>query len=111
MIVEDENLVAMMLADQMTGIGLSVVGPFASVAEAKTAVANLEFDAALLDVNLGGEPVYPVAELLLSRNIPFAFVSGYGQECIDARFAGIPVLEKPVECDALREVFAGAAGL
>jgi two-component sensor histidine kinase/DNA-binding response OmpR family regulator len=104
MIVEDEALVALVLADQLTDMGVSVVGPCGSVAAAKAAVAETDLDAAVLDVNLGGELVYPVAELLQAKGIPFIFVTGYGQESIDKKFAYAPVLEKPIEQEALAEV-------
>jgi two-component sensor histidine kinase/DNA-binding response OmpR family regulator len=104
MIVEDEALVALVLADQLTAMGVSVVGPCGSVAAAKAAVAENDLDAAVLDVNLGGEMVYPVAELLLAKGIPFVFVTGYGQESIDKRFSFAPVLEKPIEQETLAAV-------
>jgi two-component SAPR family response regulator len=63
-----------------------------------------EVDAAVLDVNLGGELVYPVAETLARRGVPFIFVTGYGAESIDARFARVPVLQKPIERDMLAQV-------
>jgi two-component sensor histidine kinase/DNA-binding response OmpR family regulator len=104
MIVEDEALVALVLADQLTYMGVSVIGPCGSVAAAKAVVAENDLDAAILDVNLGGEMVYPVAELLLAKGIPFIFVTGYGQESIDKRFSFAPVLEKPVEQATLSDV-------
>ena len=105
MIVEDEALVALVLADQLADLGFSVIGPCSSIAEATAAAAEHELDAAILDVNLGGELVYPVADLLSSRGIPFVFVTGYGQESIDRRFAHTIVLEKPVEREYLENVF------
>ena len=63
-----------------------------------------ELDAAILDVNLGGELVYPVADLLAAKGIPFIFVTGYGHESIDRRFAHNPILEKPVEREVLEEL-------
>jgi two-component sensor histidine kinase/DNA-binding response OmpR family regulator len=104
MIVEDEALVALVLADQLTSMGVSVVGPCGSVAAAKAAVAENDLDGAVLDVNLGGEMVYPVAEQLLAKGIPFIFVTGYGQESIDKRFSFVPVLEKPIEQETLATV-------
>jgi two-component sensor histidine kinase/DNA-binding response OmpR family regulator len=103
MIVEDEALVALVLADQLTDMGVSVVGPCGSVAAAKAAAAETDLDAAILDVNLGGELVYPVAELLQAKGIPFIFVTGYGQESIDKKFSYAPVLEKPIEQATLAE--------
>ena len=104
MIVEDEALVALVLADQLADMGISVVGPCSSVAAAKSAVLANELDAAILDVNLGGELVYPVADLLAARGVPFIFVTGYGHESIDRRFAHSPILEKPVEREVLEEM-------
>jgi two-component SAPR family response regulator len=63
-------------------------------------------DAAILDVNLGGQLVYPVADRLMDLHIPFVFVTGYGRESIDRRYDSIHVLEKPVERQALEAVFA-----
>jgi two-component sensor histidine kinase/DNA-binding response OmpR family regulator len=105
LVVEDEALVALVLADQLSDMGLSVVGPCSNVTEARTAVAENDFEVAILDVNLGGELVYPVADLLVSRGTPFVFVTGYGRESIDRRFAGVSVLEKPVERKALEDFF------
>jgi two-component sensor histidine kinase/DNA-binding response OmpR family regulator len=105
LVVEDEALVALVLADQLSDMGLSVVGPCSSVTEAKTAIAESDFEVAILDVSLGGELVYPVADLLVSRGTPFVFVTGYGRESIDRRFAGVSVLEKPVERKALEDFF------
>ena len=110
MVVEDEALVALVLADQLAELGLSVVGPCSSVAEAKAVADKGEFEAAILDVNLGGELVYPVADLLSSRGIPFVFVTGYGRESIDRRFANTPVLEKPVERELLEDMFGRSNG-
>ena len=101
LIVEDEALVALVLADQLTDMGISVVGPCSSVAAAKSAALANELDAAILDVNLGGELVYPVADLLAAKGVPFIFVTGYGHESIDRRFAHNPILEKPVEREVL----------
>jgi len=113
MVVEDEALVALVLADQLIDMGLSVVGPCGSVKEAQAAVAEGDFDAAILDVNLGGELVYPVADQLVSLGIPFVFVTGYGRESIDRRFAQALVLEKPVERELLEDIFvrSGDRGL
>jgi len=111
MVVEDEALVALVLADQLAELGLSVVGPCSTVAEAKAVADKGDFEAAILDVNLGGELVYPVADLLTSRGIPFVFVTGYGRESIDRRFAGTPVLEKPVERELLEDMFGGRYAL
>ena len=103
MVVEDEALIAMVLVDHLQEIGLSAVGPFSRVADALK--VGEELDAAILDVNLGGESVYPVADMLHARGIPFVFMTGYGSASIDPRFAMVPVLQKPIEAKALEDMF------
>jgi hypothetical protein len=60
-----------------------------------------DFDCAILDLNLGGDSVYPVAQALAERHIPFAFVTGYGRESIDNQFDGVPILQKPITRESL----------
>lgn len=110
MIVEDEALVAMSVTDLLTEAGFSVVGPFRRVGDAMAAVKNGGVDAGILDINLGGELVYPLAEVLVAGRVPFVFVTGYGAESIDRRFANIPVLQKPIEPQALQRLFARPEG-
>lgn len=105
MIVEDEALVAMVVADAVTELGFSVIGPFSRPADAIAAMKDREIDAAILDVNLGGEMVYPVAEKLVERGVPIVFVTGYGIESIDRRFTRFPILQKPIERDILQSIF------
>jgi PAS domain S-box-containing protein len=100
LIVEDDAMIGMMMREILSEQGLFVVGPCCTVAEAQAAAAG-EFDCAILDLNLGGDSVYPVAASLLKRAIPFAFVTGYGRESIDARFADVPVLQKPITREGL----------
>jgi PAS domain S-box-containing protein len=111
MVVEDEALVAMVVSDAMIELGYQVVGPFSRPPDAIAAVKNNDIAAAILDINLAGTLVYPVAEELTSRGIPFVFVTGYGVESIDKRFADIPVLQKPIERETLQRIFVnGTAG-
>jgi CheY-like chemotaxis protein len=96
LLVEDEAMVAMIIEDTLADLGCEIVGPMASVEHALAAAKTADrIDGAFLDVNLRGELVYPVAEALTSRGIPFAFVTGYGEKGIDARFRDAPVLTKP----------------
>jgi two-component sensor histidine kinase/DNA-binding response OmpR family regulator len=106
MIVEDEALVAMILEEQLEELGFSIAATCASVPEAIKAIDDYAPDAAILDVNLAGQLVYPVADRLLDRGIPFVFVTGYGRESIDESYAAIQILEKPVERQVLAGVFA-----
>jgi two-component SAPR family response regulator len=104
LIVEDEGLVALLIEDLLTDLGCEVVASCDSI---RSAMEWLERgsapDGALLDVNLGGELVYPVAEFLAARKIPFAFATGYGA-LPDGRFADVPVLAKPVNQAKLKDV-------
>jgi PAS domain S-box-containing protein len=105
LLVEDEALTGMMMSDMLTELGFDVIGPFGRVADAMAAVGREDFQAAVLDVNLGGEMVYPVADAVLARGVPFVFVTGYSAEGIDCRFAQVPVLQKPIERKMLQSVF------
>src|SRR5262249_14409428 len=106
MVVEDEALVAMALRDSLDELGFSVIGPFSRISEAMIALRNNHVDAAVLDVNLGGELIYPLADVLAADHVPFVFITGYGADEIERRYASIPILQKPIEPDALRSVFA-----
>jgi len=106
LLVEDEMLVAMMMKDMLTDLGFSVVGPFSRTAEALPAATDSELEAAVLDINLNGELVYPVADALVARGVPVVFVTGYGAESIESRFAQVPVLQKPIERQVLESFFA-----
>jgi len=97
LVVDDEPLVAMMIEDLLADFGCEVVGPVGSVAEALALVEAGGLSGALLDVNLGGELVYPVAEALRDANVPFAFVTGYAGLGVAADFAAAPMLRKPLD--------------
>ncbi len=105
LLVEDEILVAMMMKDILTELGFSVVGPFSRLGEAMVAAVHEEINAGIIDVNLGGEFVYPVADVLAARNIPFVFITGYGVESIDSRFGYVPIVKKPVQRQVLQKIF------
>jgi PAS domain S-box-containing protein len=105
LVVEDEALVAMALREALSELGYSVVGPFSRMSEAILALRNARVDAAVLDVNLGGDVVYPLADVLAADQVPFIFVTGYGADEIERRFANVPVLQKPIEPDALQSIF------
>ncbi len=95
MVVDDELLVAMMVEETLIEEGCEVVGPFARLSEALLAATWERLDGAVLDVNVGGEMVYPVAEMLASRSIPFVFVSGYGKNAIPSDRPNWMVCSKP----------------
>lgn len=108
LLVEDESLVAMMIERLIANLGYSVAGPYATVAQACRAIENERFDSAILDINLGGELVFPVADLLSRQQIPFIFTTGYGPERIVPRFAHIPLLHKPVDAALLKDFLTKA---
>jgi CheY-like chemotaxis protein len=105
LLVEDEALTGMMMSDILTELGFHVIGPFGRVADALAALGREDFHAAVLDVNLDGEMVYPVADAVVARGVPFVFVTGYGAEGIDSRFAQVLVLQKPIEKQMLESIF------
>lgn len=82
MVVEDEVLIAMLIEDTLAERGYEVVGPFGTVTDALRAARGDAIDVALLDVNLHGERVYPVAHVLEARGIPFLLLSGYGADAL-----------------------------
>lgn len=98
LVVEDEYLLAADVARLLEQDGAEVVGPFPTVGQALSHLAKEDMpDFALLDVNLRGELVFPVAELLLSQEVPFLFVTGYDSGALPEIFADQPRLEKPVD--------------
>jgi len=105
LIVEDESLVAMELGECLSALGFEVVDSVSTLAAAKEVAGKQEFDGAILDINLAGELVYPVADILMKRNKPFIFVTGYRSETIDSRFKDIAVLQKPVDRAMLADLF------
>ena len=106
LVVEDEALVAMALCATLGDLGYVVVGPYSRISEAIGALRTNSIDAAILDINLGGEMVYPLADVLADARIPFVFVTGYGAEEIRHRYDRIPILQKPIETDALKMIFS-----
>ncbi len=107
LLVEDEGLVALTIEDLLEDLGCEVACSARSVAQALGWLGSGgEPDAAVLDVNLGGEFVFPVAEALAARGVPFAFTTGYGQSP-DARFRSAPLLGKPIRRERLEAVLRG----
>jgi len=101
LVVEDEFLVASLIEDMLESAGCVVSGPMPRVADALKAVNQESYDAAVLDVNVAGARIDPVAEALSRRNVPFMFVTGYGNVALPAEFAERPHLGKPFRMDEL----------
>jgi len=94
-VIEDEPLVAMDLESCLAAAGCEVVGTAGTVRDATTLCTEVDCDAALVDVNLAGQPVDELAATLTKRNIPFAFVTGYGREALPQGFRDAVILTKP----------------
>jgi PAS domain S-box-containing protein len=101
LVVEDEPLLAMDMEAMLAAAGCSIVGPAGALDQAKLLIAQEECDAALLDANLAGRSVDDLAAALTQRNIPFAFVTGYGRDGLPQGFREALLLGKPFGCDQL----------
>ena len=105
LVVEDEYLLADDLSNALAEAGVHVLGPVASVEDGIRLIGSTgSIDAAVLDVNLRGDMVFPVADELRSRGIPFAFATGYDESAIPDRFADAPRVEKPFKGHSLTAV-------
>jgi two-component SAPR family response regulator len=105
LLVEDEVLIGLMMRDLLTDAGYSVAGPYGSIARAISAAEDTRFDGAVLDINLGTELIYPVADVLSGQGVPFVFVTGYDEHSVDSRFADVPILQKPLDRRMLESIF------
>ncbi|SFR96459.1 response regulator [Sphingomonas jatrophae] len=102
LIVKDEYLLADDLRAAMHRAGAEVLGPFPTLADAAACIdTGSALDAAVLDVNLQGEMVFSLADMLVARGVPFIFSTGYDQSALPARFASAPRLEKPIKMQAV----------
>jgi len=95
LVVEDEAIIALMIEDMLSLLGCTSVLHASAVAPALVLLAEEKPNAALLDVNLGGEPAYAIAERLEALQIPFIFASGYGSVGLPPRWSQRPVIQKP----------------
>ena len=112
LVVEDESLVAMLLETILEDMGCVPVGPAATVEEGLQMASEGEpVDAALLDVNVAGKQVFPIAEALKARGVPFVFSTGYGEGGLPDEWRGLPTLQKPFTEAAVRDALMKAMGL
>lgn len=95
LIVEDEFIIADDVAAGLQAEGAAVLGPVAKLQGALELLSNHEVDGAILDVNLGGEMVFPLADQLMKLAVPFVFVTGYSCGKMAERFATVPCISKP----------------
>jgi len=101
LIVEDEPLIALMLADMLAELGFEVTASLSQVAEALAFLADHQVDVALLDVNIGSQKIDPVADLLAARGTPFIFTTGYGTTGVPPSHVDRAILQKPFHIEDL----------
>lgn len=107
LVVEDNFMLADELCRDLEKAGAVVVGPAPSIIHALDLVkADRKIDAALLDVNLGGEMAYPVAEALVVRSVPFIFTSGFDDSVLAEHYALMPRCQKPTDFDLIVQELA-----
>lgn len=107
LVVEDEYLIRMLLEDMLADLGYDVAAAVGSIAEASEFAANGDFNAAILDVNLDGQEIFPVADILAKRGLPFVFVTGYGEGSLPGPYRDRPALQKPFQAERLKSALAG----
>lgn len=114
LIIEDEAMIAMLIEDMVCDLGGQAVGPATKFEQAMSLALQADFDLAVLDVNVDGSAVYPIADVLRHRGIPFIFMTGYDSSVIPQRYQHNCVLLKPFThqtfSDALREIIVNSSG-
>jgi CheY-like chemotaxis protein len=111
LVVEDELMIRMLLQDMLADLGHTLAGEAGRIEDAVALARQGEFDVAILDVNLNGQPISPVVEVLLERGVPFVFATGYGQRGVPEPYRGSPTLQKPFQADALAEAINAASAV
>ncbi len=100
-LVEDESMIRMMVAEMLVDLGYNIAAEAGDVDEALRLVPTLDFDIAILDVNVNGRVVTPVAHAVVARKRPFIFATGYGTQGMPEEFRGRPALQKPFQMATL----------
>jgi CheY-like chemotaxis protein len=109
LVVEDELMIRMLLQDMLADLGHTLAGEAGRIDEALALAKQGEFDVAILDVNLNGQPISPVVEVLVERGLPFVFATGYGARGVPEPYRQTPTLQKPFQADALAQAIEAAA--
>ncbi|MEH2477657.1 CheY-like chemotaxis protein [Nitrobacteraceae bacterium AZCC 2146] len=105
-LVEDEVMIRMMVADMLEELGYSVAAETGEINEAVRLASSTEFDIAILDVNVNGKVISPVAEVIRIRGRPFIFATGYGAQGLPEEYRDRPTLQKPFQMETLAQVIA-----
>jgi DNA-binding response OmpR family regulator len=108
LVVEDEAMIAMLVEDMVLDFGSEVVGPVANLNDAINLARSAELDAAILDINVGGSVIFPVADILTERGISLIFATGYGSKGLPPRFQNSPTLPKPFSYQSLAAALRAA---
>jgi CheY-like chemotaxis protein len=108
LVVEDELMIRMLLEDMLAELGYTVAAEAGRIEEALQAAKTADFDLAILDVNLDGEPVLPVADALVARGMPFVFATGYGERGVPDPYRDRPMLKKPFQMEGLKQMLQSA---
>ena len=106
LIVEDETLISMLFEDILADLECEVVGPALNLRQALDLAHTAEIDAAVLDLNLAGEPSFPAASILRDRGVPIVLSSGYGSSGLPSEWKDLPTLPKPFTADQVANVLA-----
>lgn len=106
LVVEDEVLVGMLVEDMLRELDCEVAALSCTLADALDKARTLGFDVAVLDINLNGQPSFPVAEAVRARGLPLLFATGYGRKILGPAWPEAPVLQKPFGRDELRRALA-----
>ena len=101
LLVEDEVMIRMMVADMLEELGYAIAGEAGDIDEGVRLVQATDFDIAILDVNVNGKVISPVAEAIQLRDIPFVFATGYGAQGVPEKFRNRPTLQKPFQIETL----------
>ena len=109
LVVEDEPMIRLLLDDMLADLGYTMAAEAGRLDEALAKANDGEFDVAILDVNLNGQPITPVVEVLVRRGVPFVFVSGYARRGIPEAHSDAPLLQKPFQSDGLASALAAIA--
>ena len=108
LVVEDEIMIRLLLEDMLGDLGYNIAAAVGRVDDAVKVARTGEFDVAILDVNLNGQTVSPVAEILEARGLPFVFATGYGERGLPERFSNRPTLQKPFQQENLGRILTQA---
>ena len=107
-LVEDEVMIRMMVVDMLTELGYRIAAEAGEINEAIRLANSTEFDIAILDVNVNGKVISPVAELIEARNRPFIFATGYGSSGLPEQYRDRPALQKPFQLETLGRMIDSA---